>query len=293
MASSARHLGIPAGYIFALLVGIGAALQGLFVKNATENFSPAQILAFRTLWMALVLLPFCYKDLMKLFSRGSLALWGRSLFGALGLFCYFTTLSKAQVSLALMLHSLSPIVVILFGKIFLKETMNLAQLTGAGLVVLCAVGLKYSSEGSYVSDAMLWGLAGAFFAGCAFVSLRKAAGQFPPALIVFTMSIVSFLVCFTLPGASWPKNSILSDMNMWLVVVSSLCIQLFLTISYKTLPAGKGVILNKSSILWAGVIDVTVLNQELSLLKIVMYLAILIGLLMVQSSRFPRIRRPS
>jgi len=279
------------GYLNAVIVGLATAFLGVAVKSASSDFESPEILLYRSFWMTIFLLPFVFGELRFTFNSKSKYLWGRSIFGALGVLCFFVALKLAPISTAILLYSISPIFVLLFAFLFLNEKLSPIQISGASVVCIGVLALRHTGIDGLNLKIMIIGLLGAFFAALAFLMLRMVAQTHKPKVIVFAVSAATVLV--SLPLCKHPIAVITTsnyEPMVW-VLVASFFAQFFLTITYKQLGASIAVIITQTSILWAAYFDSIIFDRYFSLFEWIIYTVIIIGLILAVRG-YKRVRLP-
>src|SRR5699024_12649379 len=103
--------------------------------------------------------------------ENQLVLLGRSIFGTLGIVFLFYAIDNLVMSDADMLNKMSPLLVIVFSAIFLKERVMPFQMI---TIVIAFVGMLFIVKPSFSVDVLpyLIGILSAVFAAAAYTFLR-------------------------------------------------------------------------------------------------------------------------
>jgi drug/metabolite transporter (DMT)-like permease len=106
--------------------------------HLTAGLVPSGELVFIRSAVSLVcLLPFCARDLPKLFRRSARSFWFRNVAGAVAIVCFFSNLQRAGVGPASMYIDLAPVVVLAFAVVVQTERISRPD---ALLIVTAASG---------------------------------------------------------------------------------------------------------------------------------------------------------
>lgn len=273
---------IQRGIIFGILLGLSTALMGVFVKGSKGALSSIDVMLLRTFWLSIILLPFCYRELPVLFSKQGLSLWGRSLFGAVGLYCLFTNLQDASVSTALLLSSVSIVFVAGISIVFLRE--RISYLTSIGLTLVCfGLPALYASDADFGSrKTVVLGLVGALASAGAFHMLKQSTKTFRSHTIVFVMSLTICILTFLISHSPIDAISAVTDWNFVMIVIFSGATQMFLTLTYRDLSAPFAAAMAESAIFWAAGFDILYFGKDLDVRSLLLYFSIFIGLIAIK-----------
>lgn len=188
-----------------MVLSIGLyGLQDLFGKQlAMDGYAPVEILFFRSVGTALILLPLIsHVPKGGWITKQPLLMAFRCVVGATGMACYlvaFRTMSLADVSA---IGFTGPLLVVVFGIVFLGENVGWRRWTAVvvgfiGVLIMLRPGL------GVFSGAALWALGGSIgFAGLT-MSLRLLNRTDHPVAITWTFTIFSLLVLGALLPAFW------------------------------------------------------------------------------------------
>lgn len=185
---------IMKGIIFMLISSIGFAIMTLFVKLSGE-LPAIQKTFFRNFVSAVIAFIFVMHHKESLFGKreNQLLLIGRSIFGTLGIIFLFYAIDNMVMSDADMLNKMSPVLVIVFSAIFLKERVMKFQVV---TIVLAFIGMLFIVKPSFSVEMMpyLIGLLSAVFAASAYTFLRVLGSREKYYTVVFYFSFFSTVV---------------------------------------------------------------------------------------------------
>jgi drug/metabolite transporter (DMT)-like permease len=251
------------------MVGSALAFAAMtaFVKLAAERLPSQEIVAARaaiSLGLSLALLR--RAGVTPLFGRRRGLLLLRGLFGFAGLSCVFYAVAHLPLAEATVLQYLHPVFTAGLAALFLRETVG-AGWVGGTVLALLGVTLV-ARPGPLGSDG--WGLdpfatgvavAGAFFSGCAYVTVRRLAREEHPLVIVLYFPLVTLPA--TLPALAragvWPQGA----EWLWLAGVGVLAQlgQVWLTRGLQHEPAGRATALAYLQVVFAAGLGVAVFGD--------------------------------
>ena len=206
-----------------IYTGIGLAIlatviwSGNFIvaRAVNKTIPPISLNFYRWLLAALIILPFAYKGFIKEWPaiRRSwhylfwISLAGVALFNT---FVYVGAHYTSAINLALIGTTSSPIMSVLFARIFLKERVGLLRLAGmivclAGVLFLLSNGDLQSLLSLQFGKGDLWVLLAAF----CFAVYNTLVKKKPPAIspVSFLFSIFSFGSLLVLPFCIWELST--------------------------------------------------------------------------------------
>lgn len=185
---------IMKGIIFMLISAVGFSIMTLFVKLSGE-LPAVQKTFFRNFVSAVIAFVFVMYYKERLFGKkeNQLLLIGRSIFGTLGIIFLFYAIDNMVMSDADMLNKMSPVLVIVFSAIFLKERVMRFQVV---TIVLAFIGMLFIVKPSFSVEMMpyLIGLLSAVFAAAAYTFLRVLGSREKYYTVVFYFSFFSTVV---------------------------------------------------------------------------------------------------
>ncbi len=185
------------GIMYIIASAFGFALMSACVKLAGDlpNF---QKVFFRNLVSAVVAFYLIIKHKGSLVGKkeNRKLLILRSTFGTLGVILNFYAIDKLVLSDANMLNKLSPFLVVILCAIFLKEKINMTQISS---IIIAFIGALFIIKPTFSVEVVpyMGGLMGAVFAASAYTCLRAIGNKEESYTIVFFFSMFSLIV--TLP----------------------------------------------------------------------------------------------
>lgn len=270
------------GLLWAVLSAASFGLMSYLVHWNPQKFPVEQMAFLRGLITMAGVLPFCWRELHKYFRSDSLMLWVRAFSGCAGLFLYYYTLQGTVSANANFLFSSSPLFVFLFSVSFLKEKLSAREISGIALIVLAGVILYIPNRASMPLWVWQTGIAGAVVSAVAFLSLGSAAKKYSSALIVFGFGFMTSVLSAVYPGWAWQPAG-LSDWSYLIATgILGLGAQYFMTLSFIHLKSSIAAALGRSSILFAGLLDITLAGYKPHPLEWVSYLTIVAGVFLSQ-----------
>lgn len=260
-----RHL--SPGVRLMMASALAFSLMTVFVKFAGQRLPSQEIVLAR----ALLSLAMSY----ALLRRAGVAPWGvhrgllllRGCFGFAGLSCVFYAITHLPIAEATVLQYLHPIFTALLAALFLGERVRPAlalsvmlSLTG---VLLVARPAPFFAETALDPLAVMIAVAGAFFSGCAYVTVRRLAADEEPLVIVMYFPLVT--VPATLPGAlaSWVWPSPADWAALVGVGVFAQLGQVWLTRGMRHEPAGRATAVSYLQVVFAALWGVLFFGEGL------------------------------
>ena len=272
------------GFSFASLSALCFTIMSLIVHDLKGLFSPYELVQFRTIWLVLLLLPFSFRAFMKSFERVSVPVWSRALFGGIGLILNYSALQLLPVSTASLLIAGLTTIFVCLGESFFRQQSLSAKYRGLSLVCLGLYLFYY--DATFISDQSLYlyPVAGAFFSALAFLSLKKASHVASSNLILFVLSLVTFLIasCFS---HDWQRIGLqIYDREIIAVVILSFLTQYFLILSYRRMPATDATVASQTAIFWCLLIDVLWNDKSLRLSDLASTFLVFFGIYLTAKS---------
>lgn len=170
----------------ACFAGIGAV-----VKFTSETASEAQVVFFRNLFALLLMLPFVYRHGLSLLKtqRWYLHL-SRALTGIISMYCFFYVLARLPLAQAMMVMLLSPFIVPLIARFWLRETPSRITLTGIFLGFIGVIVALPVATGNF-DILLLVALASAILVAITKTTIRYMSDTEPAIRIVFYFSLLT------------------------------------------------------------------------------------------------------
>lgn len=206
------------------MIAIGASLWGIiavFVKGlGAYNFTAMEIVAIRVIFAAFFLLIIGivrYPKEMKLKQVKDVRLFVGT--GILSIvffnFCYFTTISQMNISVAVILLYTSPAFVTILSFIFLKESLTVTKITAvAGTILGCFLIAGLTMGDSNITFlGIITGLGSGLGYALYTIFGKFALKKYEP----FTITLYTFLIAAIalIPVTKlWTKLDLLMDMNV-------------------------------------------------------------------------------
>ena len=265
------------GIICIIASAFGFALMSAFVKLAGDlpNF---QKVFFRNLISAIVALYLIIKHKGSLIgkkeNRSLLIL--RSIFGTLGVILNFYSIDKLVLSDSNMLNKLSPFLVVILCAIFLKEKINMTQISS---IIIAFIGALFIIKPTFSVEIIpyIGGLMGALFAAAAYTCLRAIGNKEESYTIVFFFSMFSLIV--TLPVFLYVYKPMQLSQLIYLIlagVFASLG-QFGITLAYRYAPAKEISIFDYSNIIFSAILSIFLFGQIPDILSILGYIIIFLA----------------
>ncbi|TAJ20718.1 MAG: DMT family transporter [Planctomycetota bacterium] len=251
------------GYVWALASAVSFGLMSWLV-HAAHELPPLWIALARGLVGLAILTPLVGRRLAAVFAPNSGFLWLRAVAGALSILCYYWNLQRTSVGTAKALQDLAPVIVAAFSVLVLRE--NLRGRTGLGIALAIAgalaIGLRGATPPSGVVVAV--GIVGAFAAATAFLSLREAASEHSPEVIVWMLCASSCLTSAVLIASGaiieqpmpWGALGVREVALFAGVALTGLCGQLWMTRAYQHLSASVASALGLTALLWGVLFEI-------------------------------------
>lgn len=191
----------------------------------------------------------------------------RSLFGYIGVVCYFYASQHMVSADAAILHRSSPFFVTLFAALFLKERLSSTQIIALFTATFGAVLVVQPSMNANVFPAAV-ALFSAAAAGAAYTAISYLKGRESSACIIFYFSTFSCLASLLIGARQFIRLDLLDYAALFGIGCLAAIGQLLLTISYKMAKASEVSIFNYSGVVFAGVMGTVFFKETLNLLSL-------------------------
>jgi len=192
--TSARTRGISAALLSAVVLG----LAPIFGKQALNAGTPAltvvmlrTVIATAALWLGYLLF---WRQYIYIYPVGFIGCMAAGLINGLGSLMYYTGLSRLDASLAHLLYSIYPLVLILLARL---DGYPIARFTSFRLGLALAAVFLLTQDGSAhgeLNGALLMLASGAFYAAHLALNQRVLYDVPPPTVTVYTLSAMSATV---------------------------------------------------------------------------------------------------
>ncbi|WP_166838876.1 DMT family transporter [Rheinheimera pleomorphica] len=231
----------------ACFAGIGAV-----VKFTSSTASEAQVVFFRNFFALLLMLPFLYRHGFSLLKtkRWYLHL-SRALTGIISMYCFFYVLARLPLAQGMLVLLLSPFIVPLIARFWLKERPSRVTLFG---ILLGFIGVMLALPGGTgtANAIMLIGLLSAVLVAVTKTTIRYMSDTEPAVRIVFYFSLLTaVLSAIPLPFYWQPLTH-----DVWLAFIAMGVLaaigQLAMTRAYAIAPASDIGMWTYSSVIFAG-----------------------------------------
>ena len=242
------------GINFILISSLSFAFMGAMVKFAGDIPLYEKVL-FRNLISLIIAVIVVYKTKVPLFgkkeNRGFLLL--RSFFGLSGVVLYFYAIDNMYLADSSMLNKLSPFVVTLLAKFFLKEKIQKFQIPLLVIVFLASLMIIKPEFDLSIMPALA-GLGSAIAAGSAYTVIRYLGPREKPATIVFIFSLIS-VVGMLIPTSMVFVMPTYEEL-MYLIGTGVFAAggQFALTYAYRFAPASELAIYNYAHIIFSAIV---------------------------------------
>ena len=231
----------------ACFAGIGAV-----VKFTTATASEVQVVFFRNFFALLLLLPFLYKHGFALLKTQRWYLHvSRATTGLISMYCFFYVLSKLPLAQGMLVLLLSPFIVPIIARFWLKERPSRLTLFG---ILLGFIGVIFALPGETgtAQTIMLIGLLSAILVAVTKTTIRYMSDTEPAVRIVFYFSLLTAIFsALPLPFYWQPLNN-----EVWLAFIAMGVLaaigQLAMTRAYAIAPASDIGMWTYSSVIFAG-----------------------------------------
>lgn len=265
------------GILCIIISACGFAVMSAFIKMSGDLPS-FQKTFFRNLVAALIAFYLIVKHKGSLIgkreNRKILVL--RSIFGTIGIICNYYAVDRLVLSDANMLNKLSPFLVVIFCALFLKEKINLKQIT---TVSVAFIGALFIIKPSFNVEVVpyLVGVLGAIGAALAYTCVRVLGKKEDYYTIVFFFSAFSLIVI--LPGFLAVYKP-MSAMQLIYLLFAGICAsigQFGITLAYKFAPAKEISIYDYSGIVCSAILGIAFFGEYPDGISVIGYLIVFLA----------------
>lgn len=237
------------GILWMFVSVMGFTAMSLIIKYI-PNIPIYEKLFLRNLINCLMSFIFILKDKKTFLVRKPYIpfVFGRSLFGSLGMAANFYAIEHLTIADANMLNKLSPVFVTICACYFLKEKIDKKQIIGI-IFMLIAVIFVVKPGNSFTLVPSLVGLFGAFTAGFSYTIIRYLNEKVEPEIIIFYFSLTTVIGTLPFMLLNFVKPSSMELLFLIGIGVSATFGQFGLTYAYKLAPASEVSIYNYTIIL--------------------------------------------
>lgn len=240
------------GALLLLLAEACFAGIGAIVKFTSATATEAQVVFFRNFFALLLMLPFLFKHGFSLLKTKRWYLHAsRALTGIISMYCFFYVLARLPLAQGMLVLLLSPFVVPIIARFWLKERPS--RITLAGIVLgFAGVVLALPTPDPNLNLILLVALVSAILVAVTKTTIRYMSDTEPAVRIVFYFSLLTaVLSAIPVPFYWQPLNS-----GVWLAFLGMGVLaaigQLAMTRAYAIAPASDIGMWTYSSVIFAG-----------------------------------------
>ncbi|MBU2113021.1 MAG: DMT family transporter [Gammaproteobacteria bacterium] len=253
------------GALLLLLAEACFAGIGAIVKFTSGTASEVQVVFFRNFFALLLMLPFLYRHGFSLLKTKRWYLHAsRALTGIISMYCFFYVLARLPLAQGMLVLLLSPFIVPIIARFWLKERPSRVTLLG---IALGFVGVLLALPGADtgVQAIMLVALLSAVLVAVTKTTIRYMSDTEPAVRIVFYFSLLTaVLSAIPVPFYWQPLNN-----EVWLAFVGMGILaaigQLAMTRAYAIAPASDIGMWTYSSVIFAGLFGYLFWQEQVTL----------------------------
>lgn len=262
------------GILLLLLSALGFSLMAMFVK-LSGDVPTVQKTLFRNAVSMVIAFGFVvyYKERFFGKRENQKYLLLRSALGAIGVLLNFYAIDHLVLSDADILNKMSPFITIIFAAIFLKEFVMRFQVIA---VIIAFLGTLFVIKPAFDLDTIPYiaGILSAVFAGGAYTVLRVLGDREKFYTVVFYFS--TFTTVILLPIVLYFYEPMSTQQWIYLLAAGVFATvgQFGITVAYKYAPAKEISIFFYSTVVYSGLISITLFGQIPDMWSIIGYIAI-------------------
>lgn len=231
----------------ACFAGIGAV-----VKFTSATASEAQVVFFRNFFALLLMLPFLFKHGFSLLKTQRWYLHAsRALTGIISMYCFFYVLARLPLAQGMLVLLLSPFVVPIIARFWLKERPSRITLTGI-VLGFAGVVLALPTPDPNLNLILLVALTSAVLVAVTKTTIRYMSDTEPAVRIVFYFSLLTAVLSAVPVPFYWQPLTI----EVWLAFLGMGVLaavgQLAMTRAYAIAPASDIGMWTYSGVIFAG-----------------------------------------
>ncbi len=296
----------PSGHMHSnkIYIGIGLAVLAAFIwsgnfiiaKAVNQEIPPISLNFYRWLVASLVILPFAIKQFRAQWKQVGqslhylfwVSLTGVALFNT---FVYIGAHYTSAINLALIGTTSSPIMSIVFARIFLQEKIGWMKLAG---LILCSIGVLFLlSKGNFhnlltlrFSTGDLWTLLAAFCFAVYNTLVKKKPAAISPVNFLFIIFSFGTLMVFPFfiwelnryPPVAWNGNLILSI--LYLGLAASVICFLIWNMAIGKLGAGRTALFGNLIPVFSSIEAAVILHEDFTWIHITSMIIVFAGILL-------------
>jgi drug/metabolite transporter (DMT)-like permease len=241
------------GALLLLLAEACFAGIGALVKLTSDSASNAQVVFFRNFFALLVMLPWLWvQGKQLLYTQRWYLHLSRSVTGIISMYCFFYVISQLPLAQAMVVLLMSPFIVPLIAKYWLKETASRLTLFSIALGfggVLLALPVASGGGAFYL---FLIALLSAVLVAVTKTTIRYMSDTEPAARIVFYFSLLTAIISFVPVPFYWQELPTIAWWAFAFMGILAAIGQMAMTKAYALAPASDIGIWTYSSVIFAG-----------------------------------------
>ena len=260
------------GILLRIVSTVFFAGMAVFVKLASHEAPVGQIVFFRSAFAIIPLMVFLL--VRKEFPAGlatkrPLGHLTRSGLGATSMFLSFAAIARLPLADSTLVSYVTPLLTALLGGLLLGEALTRSKMTGiflgmCGVLVLTLPQLIGTALGTTRLVGYGLGLLSAILAAGAMIQVRRLRPtQSPRAIALYFLLVSALASIFTLP-TGWVAPSAGTLAVLVLAGLGGGLAHIAMTLSYRYAEASTLAPFEYLSLIWAGVLDLTVFRTSLS-----------------------------
>ncbi|MDO4594607.1 MAG: DMT family transporter [Tissierellia bacterium] len=256
---------VTKGIIFMLISALGFAMMQMCVKLTGSRIPTFEQVFFRNLITMFLCGFLAIKNKERLFGKREnfKYLFLRSLFGFLGVVCYFVAINNMATADATILQKSSPLFVTLFAILLLKEKLTKSKII---VLILCLLGTIFVVNPRFNSDLTYGfiGILSACFAGLAYTLVSFLNKVEKTNTIIFFFSLFSVVCCIPFMMIDFTIPTAYELMLLFFIGIFAGIGQVGLTLGYKYAPASEVSIFAFATVPFATIFGYILFNDKLS-----------------------------
>lgn len=263
-------MAVPRLYLAALLLLLAEACFagiGALVKMTSSSASHAQVVFFRNFFALLVMLPWIlYQGGQLLKTKRWYLHVSRATTGIISMYCFFYIISQLPLAQAMMVLLLSPFVVPIIARFWLKEQVSLLTWLGIalGFAGVCLALPLQGEAGSWW--LLLVGLLSAVLVAVTKTTIRYMSDTEPAARIVFYFSLLTAIISALPVPFFWQPLPTIAWWGFAAMGLLAALGQMAMTKAYALAPASKIGMWTYSSVIFAGLFGYLFWQEPITLL---------------------------
>jgi len=255
---------IKSGVVLALCSTFFFSVMYLFTKLASQHIPTPEVAFFRGLIGVVIVVPYMLYKGVSLTSGNKKLLFLRGLLGGIAVLLSFYAVSKMKLSEVSILLQTSPIFVVIFARMFLKEKLPKSFYFLMGLSICGVLFVIKPDVKSIGSVPAMLALFSAIVASIAYVCIKSLRKTHSTEIVVLYFTITAMVVPIPLMWNSFVVPSLMDLVLLLMVGMSATIAQFFMTKAYGVEKAGLVSMVNYTTvffnmfwdiIIWSAVLD--------------------------------------